>query len=347
MRAALYSDFQGPLHIETVPDPTPSPTGVVIRVTATGVCRSDWHGWMGHDPEITVPHVPGHEFAGVIETVGKKVTKWHAGDRVTAPFVCGCGKCTYCEAGDQQVCPYQFQPGFTAWGSFAEFVMLEYADENLVRLPDEIDFVTAASLGCRFATSYRAIAHQGRVKASHWVAIHGCGGVGLSAIMIATALGARVVAIDIDPAKLELAKSLGATRTIDASTTDDVPSAIVQLTAGGVHCSLDALGSATTATNSINSLRARGKHVQVGLMTGPAARTAVPYDRIVAKELEILGSHGMQAHCYPELFSLIADGALAPAKLVGRTAGLAEALPALISEQAFAEPGIMVIDRIP
>ena len=345
MRAALYHRFQGPLALETVPDPAPSPGGVVIRVRATGVCRSDWHGWMGHDADVTLPHVPGHEFSGVIEATGAEVRNWRPGDRVTAPFVCGCGSCAFCRAGDQQVCPQQFQPGFTAWGSFAEFVMLDYADENLVRLPDGLDFVMAASLGCRFATSFRAVRAQARVREEQWVAVHGCGGVGLSAIMIARASGARVIGVDLSDAKLALARRAGAQHTINASETGEVAEAITALSSGGVHASFDALGSLVTATHSINCLRPRGRHVQIGLMTGEAARAAVPFDRIVARELEIYGSHGMQAHRYPELFAMIADGRLDPGLLVGRTTSLAEALPALTSQEAFQSPGIMVIDR--
>ncbi len=345
MRAALYHEFQGPLAIETVPDPSPTPTGAVIRVEATGVCRSDWHGWMGQDADVVLPHVPGHEFAGVIEAIGAGVANWKRGDRVTAPFVCGCGNCPYCRAGDPQVCPHQFQPGFTAWGSFAEFVRLEYADENLVPLPESLDFVTAASLGCRFATSFRAVVAQARVKPSNWVAVHGCGGVGLSAIMIANALGARVIAVDLADDKLDFAQRSGAELTINATRVEDVPGAIAARTSGGVHASFDACGSAVTATNSIASLRPRGRHVQIGLMTGEAAHSGVPFDRIVAMELELYGSHGMQARCYPELFSMIEDGRLDPGLLVGRTSTLEAALPALTSQQAFADPGIMVIDR--
>ena len=184
MKAVFYDEFAKLPTIEKLPDPTPEKHGVVLRVKATGLCRSDWHGWMGHDPDIRLPHVPGHEIAGVIEAVGKDVVKWEIGDRVTLPFVCGCGDCPQCMSGNHQVCDRQFQPGFTHWGSFAEFVAINYADINLVAVPKEIDFVTAASLGCRFVTSFRAIVAQGKVSAGQWVAIHGCGGVGLSAIMI-------------------------------------------------------------------------------------------------------------------------------------------------------------------
>ena len=139
MRAAIFEEFGQPFTIQNVPDPAPGDQGVVIRVEATGICRSDWHGWMGHDPDIRLPHVPGHELAGVVEAVGKNIRRWRPGDRVTLPFVCGCGTCPQCISGNHQVCDHQFQPGFTAWGSFAEFVAVDYADTNLVRLPDELE----------------------------------------------------------------------------------------------------------------------------------------------------------------------------------------------------------------
>ena len=206
MRAAVYEAFKGPISIQTVPDPAPNEHGVVIQVGANGICRSDWHGWMGNDPDISLPHVPGHELAGTILSVGKGVTRWKPGDRVTVPFVGGCGKCPQCDSGNHQVCDNQFQPGFTAWGSFAEYVAIDNADINLVGLPDEMDFVSAASLGCRFITSYRAVVDQGKVTGGQWVAVHGCGGVGLSAIMIANALGANVLAVDIHADKLDFAR---------------------------------------------------------------------------------------------------------------------------------------------
>ena len=344
LKAALYSEFGGPVEVTPVPDPTPTPTGVVIRVKATGVCRSDWHGWRGHDPDIRVPHVPGHEFSGVIEAVGRQVHKWKAGDRVTAPFVCGCGKCSFCQAGDQQVGPRQFQPGFTAWGSFADFVMLEYADQNLVGLPDELDFVTAAILGCRLATSYRAVVQQARIRPGDWIAVHGCGGVGISAIMIAHALGARPIAIDIDRAKLKLAVSLGAVDTVDASS-PDVAASVRELTGGGAHSSIDALGTSVTARSSIQCLRPRGRHIQVGLMTGEAANTDIPFDLVVSHELELFGSHGMSAQSYPDLLRLITEGEIDPSLLTGRTTTLEKAVLALVSEDAFRDPGVLVIDQ--
>lgn len=328
MRAVLFTEFGGPIAVHDVPEPAVARDGAIIRVEATGLCRSDWHGWVGHDPDIALPHVPGHEFAGTIEAVGDAVTRWRPGDRVTVPFVCACGECPRCLAGDHQVCDDQYQPGFTGWGSFAELVAIRRADLNVVRLPDSMDFVTAAGLGCRFATSYRAVMAQGRVRAGEWMAVHGCGGVGLSAIQIAVAAGARVVAVDVSRAALDAALALGAEAIVDASA-QDVANAVVDATGGGAHLSIDALGSVATCLASIRGLRKRGRHVQVGLMLADAATPPIPMDRVVAWELEILGSHGMAAHDYPEMLARVADGRLRPDRLVGRTITLEDAPAAL------------------
>lgn len=236
MRAVVFEKFGERAEVREVPDPAPAPHGVVVRVEATGLCRSDWHGWMGHDPDIRLPHVPGHELAGVVEAVGADVQDRRPGDRVTVPFVCACGTCASCAAGDHQVCERQTQPGFTHWGSFAEYVALDHAAVNLVDVPDELSFATAAGLGCRFATAFRAVVAQGRVAAGEWVAVHGCGGVGLSAVMIAAASGARVVAVDVSPAALDLARTFGAAHCLNASEVPDVAAAVRELTGGGHTC---------------------------------------------------------------------------------------------------------------
>ncbi len=345
MRAAIYEEFKTPLKIQSVPDPTPDDHGVVIKVKATGLCLSDWHGWMGHDPDVSVPHVPGHELAGEIAAVGSQVIKWQVGDRVTLPFVCGCGVCPQCASGNHQVCDHQFQPGFTHWGSFAEYVTVQRADINLVRLPDDLTYEAAASLGCRFVTSFRAIVDQGQVTGGQWVAVHGCGGVGLSAIMIAHALGANVVAIDIKDEKLDFARTIGATATINAKENPDVVASVLEVTQGGVHVSIDALGSPVTCFNSIANLRKRGKHVQVGLMVSDQKHPAIPMNQVIAKELEILGSHGMQAHRYPQMMEMIRTGKLDPEKLVGKTISLEQSLDELINMDKFENTGVTVINE--
>jgi alcohol dehydrogenase len=347
MRAVVYDGFGLVPELREVPDPVPPAGGVVVEVKATGLCRSDWHGWRGHDPDIRLPHVPGHEFAGVIAAVGAGVTGWRDGDRVTAPFICACGTCPSCLAGDQQVCERQEQPGFTHWGSFADLVVVHYAQVNLVRLPDEVSFAAAAALGCRFATSFRAVVDQGRVSAGDWVAVHGCGGVGLSAIMIAVAAGARVVAIDVQPEALALAERLGAVASINAAAlatnsggADGVAGAVREVTGGGAHVSLDALGSPGTLAASVLGLRRRGRHVQVGLLN---ERPVVPMERVIGWELELVGSHGMPAHAYAKMVPLVATGRLRPAELVTGELALTDAAAALAAMDAPGPTGIRVI----
>jgi D-arabinose 1-dehydrogenase-like Zn-dependent alcohol dehydrogenase len=343
MRAVVYSGYGTRPELTQVADPACPPDGVVIAVGASGVCRSDWHAWKGHDP-VALPHIGGHELAGVVAQAGPEVTRWRAGDRVTAPFVCGCGRCEYCLAGDAQVCPRQTQPGFTGPGSFAELVAVHAADANLIPLPDVVGFVAAACLGCRFATAFRAVTAHGRVRAGDWLAVHGCGGVGLSAVMIGAALGARVVATDVAASALNRARELGAEFAVDAGACD--PAAVIgEITGGGAHVSVDALGSPATAACSVRCLRRRGRHVQVGLLLdGP---TPVPMDLVVARELELYGSHGMAARDYPPMMAMVADGTLRPGLLVGRVIGLEEAGRALAAMDGPAEGAGMTVIRLP
>lgn len=345
MRAAVYEHFQGPVRIQNVADPVPADVGAVLRVAATGVCRSDWHGWMGHDPGIRLPHVPGHELAGVVEAVGGQVRQWTVGDRVTVPFVCACGQCEQCASGNHQVCDNQTQPGFTHWGSYAEYVAIDYADTNLVALPEGISFITAASLGCRFATSFRAVVAQGNVMPGQWVAVHGCGGVGLSAVMIASALGANVVAVDIDEEVLDLAREVGAVLAVNARVSASVAEEVRELTKGGADVSIDALGTAETCCNSIAGLKKRGRHVQVGLLAGDDYRPRLPMELVIANELEIVGSHGLQAFAYERLLNMIRTGTLQPDKLVRQTVDLETAAAALGGPDLLRQAGITVIDR--
>ena len=249
------------------------------------------------------------------------------------PFACGCGRCEHCLAGDAQVCPRQTQPGFTGPGSFAELVAVHAADANLVALPGGLDFVTAACLGCRFATAFRAVTAHGRVRPGDWLAVHGCGGVGLSAVMIGAALGARVLAVDVSAAARARARELGAEAAVDAGT-GGTAAAIGEITGGGAHVSIDALGSPAVAADSVRCLRRRGRHVQVGLL--PGGPVPLPMDLVIARELEIYGSHGMAARDYPAMLRMVADGTLRPGLLIGEVIELGQVGRALA---AMDEPG--------
>jgi alcohol dehydrogenase len=331
MRAVVVQEFGVTPTVQDVVEPACPVDGALIEVAATGLCRSDWHGWMGHDEDIVLPHVPGHELAGTVRAVGPDVYGWRPGDRVTVPFVCACGRCELCLAGQAQVCLDQRQPGFSDWGSFAELVAIHRADVNLVRLPEELDFATAASLGCRFSTAFHALTAQADLQAGQWLAVHGCGGVGLSAVMIGVALGARVIAVDVSPTALAAARELGAEQVVTgrSSGPESAPAQIQRLTGTGAHVSVDAFGSADTARDSVRSLRRRGTHVQIGLMTGEAARASMPMGRVVMHELRIVGSHGMSARDFPPMLAMVAAGRLRPDLLVQAHIDLDQAPSAL------------------
>lgn len=342
MRAVLISAFAEAPSVVTVPDPQPRPDGVVVKVEATGLCRSDWHAWQGHDPGIVLPHVPGHELAGTIAAVGAEVTGWRPGQRVAVPFICACGSCEQCRVGQQQVCSRQLQPGFSYWGSFAEYVAIPYAAVNLVRLPEQIEYATAATLGCRFTTAFRAVTSVAAVRPGEWVAVFGCGGVGLSAVMIAASAGARVIAVDRQPAALELAGRHGAEQLLPA--TAEVAGRIVELTDGGAEVTLDAIGAASVVQACLGALRPRGRHVQVGLLPEPVR---LDLSALAYRELSWLGSHGMAAHDFPRLLSLVGSGVLRPDQLITGTIPLAGVGQALAEMTDSVTAGITVINPGP
>ncbi|WP_236968798.1 zinc-binding dehydrogenase [Microbacterium aurantiacum] len=342
MRAVVVDDVRAAPVVRDVEEPAPPVGGVVVDVHATGLCRSDWHAWAGHD-DIRFPHVPGHELAGVISAVGGGVRTWRVGDRVTVPFVCGCGRCRWCRAGEAQVCPEQEQPGFTHWGSFAERVVLHAADTNLVAVPEGVSMEAAAALGCRFATAYRALTARACVAEGEWVVVVGAGGVGLSAVMIARALGAHVIAVDRTEEALDAAARFGARHTVRADGRS-IPDAVRALVSEGADVSIDAVGSETTCADAVLSLRRRGRHVQIGLLPSESGLSAVPMARAIAWELDLLGSHGMAAADYPGMLALIRDGRLRPQDLIERTVGLAEAAQ-LLPRMPDARPaGLTMID---
>ena len=343
MKAAVYRAYNDSIEIERVVDPVVTETGAIIEVKATGICRSDWHGWKGHDPDIQLPHVPGHEFSGVVKEIGNEIALFQLGDRVTAPFCCGCAICPQCMKGNQHICDNHFQPGFTDWGSFAQYVHIKNADFNLIKLPSSIDFASAAGLGCRFITAFHGIVNQGKVDNSMFVAIHGCGGVGLSATMIASVYGAKVIAIDINEKNLQKAKSFGAEYTINA-TREEVVNRVREITNGGANLSMDALGSPETSTNSINCLAKKGKHIQVGIL-GSENNILISTADLIAKEIEIIGSHGMPIANYDIIFDLIASKKIDPALLIDRTVKLENVHQEMLKMDTYSNSGMVIIDQ--
>ncbi|MEQ9693738.1 zinc-dependent alcohol dehydrogenase family protein [Shimia sp. SDUM112013] len=347
MKAAVLTSYDTPLSVEEVPAPECPQDGVVVAVRACGVCRSDHHAWKGADPDVVLPHVMGHEFAGEVIEVGPECRGFKVGDRVTAPFILGCGHCPDCRAGEATICNSQQVIGFTFWGAFAEAVAIPHADFNLVALPEPLSFEEAAGMGCRVTTAWRALTDRAALRPGEWVVVHGAGGVGLSAVMIAAALGARVLAVDISDAALVQARAMGANATLNASGLDHVGDAVRDITGGGAHVSVDALGITATFGNSLRSLRKLGRHVQVGMPVGTHAMVDLPLlDLVYGRQLTVLGMRGLGATGFPALFDMISAGRLDLSTLVTRTIPLSQAGAALREMDGAQPAGVTVINRM-
>lgn len=345
MRAAVFDRFGGPLEVREVPDPACPADGAIVEVRACGVCRSDWHAWKGADPDVAAPHVPGHEFAGVVLEVGRECRRVRPGDRVTAPFILACGACPDCLGGDATVCSHQHVAGFSSWGAFAQRIAVPHADFNLVPLPEGMAFVDAAGMGCRVTTAFRGIVDRARLQPGEWLAVHGCGGVGLSAVMIGAALGAAVLAIDVNDEALEMAGALGATQTLNVAGAKNVGELVREATGGGAQVSVDALGITETFHNSIAGLRKLGRHVQIGMPLGRHATPTIPLLELVySRQISVMGTRGMAASRFPALFAMIASKRIDPARLVTRRIALEQAGDALAAMDGYAATGITVID---
>ncbi|WP_137283764.1 zinc-dependent alcohol dehydrogenase family protein [Halorussus salinisoli] len=352
MRAAVLREYGEPLEIEDVERPDPDSDGVVIETEACGICRSDWHAWQGDWDWIGAKpprgQILGHEPAGRVAKVGEDVTRVREGDRVAVPFNLSDGTCPECRAGHSNVCENLLPLGFAeaAPGAFAEEVHVPAADQNVVTLPDGVSPVTMAGLGCRFVTAFHGLVHRADVEAGDWVAVHGCGGVGLSAVHVADAVGANVVAVDLTDEKLGKAEELGADETVNAAEAENVPRAVMALTDGGAHVSVDALGIAETCRNSVRCLRRRGQHVQIGLTSQDEQGTVgLPTDAMVMKEVEFLGSFGMQPPRYDEIFRMVETGTLDPSAVVSETVTLDDVSDRLAAMSDYETAGIPVVDE--
>jgi len=344
--AAALTQYDAPLEVTEVESVTPASDGIVVETAACGICRSDWHAWKGHWPSVpTDGHILGHEPAGTVTAVGEDVEDFAVGDEVGIPFNVACGHCDNCWSGDSHLCSDGLSLGFTGDlpGAFASEFAIPHADFNAVHLPEGMTAVEMAGLGCRFATAFHGLAHKADVHAGDWLAVHGCGGIGLSAVNIGAALGANVVAVDLDEDALALAEDVGATATVTAGDTD-VPKAVRDVTDGGADISVDALGIAETCRNSVDSLAQQGQHVQVGMTTDDeAGEIALPVDDMVGSELEFVGVKGMPPSRYPELFNMIAGDKLTPADLVTSEVGLEDVSNRLASMDDYDTLGMEVV----
>ncbi|MFD9066266.1 alcohol dehydrogenase catalytic domain-containing protein [Kitasatospora purpeofusca] len=351
MRAAVIEELHRPLVLQDVPDPVCPPDGAIVRVGANGICRTDWALWAGQfwtgGPRVEAPFVLGHEFAGTVVEVGRDVRGWKEGARVIFPMNPGEGSCEFCRSGNQHVCEHvdSLVPGVSYWGAFAEYVMVRFADVNLVEVPEGVGFTDVAALACRYMTAFHGVVDQARVRGGEWVAVYGAGGgTGLSTVEIAAATGANVIAIDITDDKLDAARALGAVHTVNAAATDPVE-AVKTLTGGGAHVSVDAVGIAAACRNSVLSLRTRGRHLQLGHTTAAEqGDVALPIDVMMVKELEFVSAFGMQGQRFGTMLNMIAAGRLSPGRIVSRTVGLHEASEVLESLETYGPTGVVVID---
>lgn len=349
MQAVVLESYGEPLTLAEVPEPDLDPDGVVVDVEACGICRSDWHAWKGHGEWVDdVPpagQILGHEPAGTVVSVGEHVETLEEGDRVVVPFSLGDGICPRCRNGHGNVCENGIALGFEpeGQGAFAERVAVPSADYNLTTLPKEVSAIAAAALGCRYMTAYHGLAHRADLTPGDWVAVHGCGGVGLSAIQIASALGARVIAVDIREEALDKATELGAHETVHGG--GSVPGEIREKTGGGAAISIDALGIEETCRNSISCLAPLGQHLQMGLTTSAErGEISLPTDSMVGREIDFLGSRGMPPTKYNELLGFVESGAIDPGALVSRTVSLDEVPDRIVAMDEFATTGIEVCE---
>lgn len=342
MRAAVLTGYRAPLEIADWPEPACPEDGVVLSVLACGVCRSDWHAWTGADPDVSLPHVPGHEYCGVVKETGPRVTRWKRGDRVIAPFILACGQCPACAAGEQTTCPSQIVPGFTHPGAFAERIAVPRADTNLAALPGTMEPALAAALGCRVTTAWHALTGRAGLRPGEWLAVFGSGGVGLSAMLLARAIGARTVMVDVVAGKLAHARAHGADAVVNAAETDPV-AAVREITGGGAHVAVEALGIAETTANALKSLRKLGRMVQIGMPAGQHAQMTLPMDAVYSGQLAVFGTRGMPAWRYPSLFALIDTGRVDLSPLIARRVGLSDASAELAAFDRPAPPGVAVI----
>lgn len=340
MRAAVIRQYNADLSLETVPDPVCEADGVVLKVLACGICRSDWHGWVGEHPKVRPGAIPGHEYCGEVVEAGP-LARWKPGDKVIAPFILACGECPECRAGQTTTCRSQRVPGFGEPGAYAEYVSAPHA-HNLARLPDSLSPVLAAGLGCRVTTAWHALTGRAALQAGEWLAVQGTGGIGLSVLLLGQALGARVVVVDVVQERLDHALSLGAEAAVNARD-GDVAAAIREITGGGAHVSVEALGIEATTNASIECLRPMGRHVQVGLPTGHTATMQINMNAVYMKQLALYGTRGMPAWRYPSLLTMIETGRVDVRPIVAREVALSAASAELRAFNGPMPPGVAVI----
>ena len=284
MKAAFVHAFGRPLTIEEVPIPAPGPGEVLLRVVASGVCHTDVHAAEGDWPvRPSPPFIPGHEAVGDVVALGPGVEGVAVGDRVGVPWLfSACGRCEFCETGRETLCAAQRNTGYSVNGGYAEY-MVANAD-YVGRIPAGMDPALAAPVLCAGVTTYKGI-KETDTRPGQWLVVSGVGGLGHLGVQYARAMGLRVIAVDVAPAKLALARRLGAELTVDASRED--PAEVVQREVGGAHAALVTAVSTRAFDQAIGMLRAGGTCVLVGL---PPGEFPTPIFPVVLKRLTVRGS---------------------------------------------------------
>jgi len=285
MRAEVVEAFGKPLVARECNVPTAGAGQIVVKTEACGVCHTDLHAASGDWPlKPSLPFIPGHEAIGIVSAVGKGVTLVKEGDRVGVPWLySACGHCEYCLTAWETVCPDAQFGGYTKNGGFAEYILAD--PQYVAHIPKGLAATQAAPLICAGITTYKGI-KQTEAKPGEWIAISGCGGLGHLAIQYAKAMGLLVCAVDIDDAKLALAKSLGAELTFNAKHGDPA-AALKKETGGGAHGVLITAPSLGAFKQGVGMTRKRGTCVLVGL---PPGDFPVPLFDVVANCITIRGS---------------------------------------------------------
>ena len=305
MKAICLTAIGSPLEEQGIDLPLVGPCDVLIRVRAAGICHSDAHYRAGLSPVARLPITLGHEIAGVVEEAGPDVRNFKAGDRVCLHYLVTCGECSFCLAGNEQFCPSAEMIGKHRDGGYAEFIVVP--ERSVFRLPDEIPFEQGAILMCSSATSLHAL-RKARLKPGETVAVFGVGGLGISAVQLATQLGAaKVFAIDINPHKLTLSVRLGAVP-IDASAGDPVGQLRALTNGRGVDVALELVGLPVTMRQAVKSLGILGRAALVGLSQERFEVT--PYHELINREAEIIGVSDHLASEIPALLDFVQGGKL-------------------------------------
>jgi len=297
MKAVRMIQVGQPLQLQEIPMPAVGDSDILVRVRAAGICHSDVHYRAGKSPVRPLPMTLGHEVAGVVEQVGREVTRVKAGDRVCLHYNITCGECYYCSTGNEQFCGKGLMLGHYTNGGYAEYIAVPA--RNALALPDEIRFEEGATLMCASATAFHAL-RKSRLKAGETAAVFGAGGLGMSAIQLARACGALdVFAVDINEEKLQLATHYGA---IPVNARQVAPVAeIRRLTNGkGVDVALELIGLPQTMRQTVQCLGVMGRAVIAGIGDRPLEIDT--YRELLGNEVEIIGSND---HLFQELPVLI------------------------------------------